>query len=117
MKAKRATNDALQLLGLARRAGAVVHGTEGARRVLRDGSARLLLIACDASEVQRQKLLRPLSRREVPWIEAGTRQELGQAIGRAPVTAVAIVADSFAKQMCGQLGIEAQPGQSVSDER
>lgn len=117
MRAKRATNSALGILGLARRAGAVVHGTEAARRVLRDGSARLLLIACDASEVQRQKLLRLLSHRDVPWVEAGTRQELGQAIGSAPVTAIAVVADSFAKQMCGQLGIEAQPGQSVSDER
>lgn len=117
MKAKRATTDALGILGLARRAGAVVHGTEAARRVVRDGSARLVLVASDASEVQRQKLLRLLSHRDVPWVEAGTRQELGKAIGNAPVAAIAIMEDSFANQMCGRFGMKVQAGQRVFDER
>lgn len=117
MRSKRATTDALGILGLARRAGVVVYGTEAARRVVRDGSARLVLVASDASEVQRQKLLKLLSHRDVPWAEAGTRQELGAAIGSAPVAAVAIMADSFAKQMCGRFGVEAPIGRSVSDER
>lgn len=63
------------------------------------------------------KLIRLLRHREVPWFEAGTRQELGHAIGSAPVAAVAITAKSFAEQMCGRFGEEARSGQGVSDER
>ena len=49
MKKRHRVPEALQILGLARRAGAVASGTDATRRSIRQGDARLVLMAEDAS--------------------------------------------------------------------
>ena len=96
--------EALALLGLARRAGAVVKGTEATRQVLRRGEARLVLLAEDGSDSQRGKIL-PLARaRGVPLGTLGSRVELGAAVGSGPLAAVAVTRSGFAKQLQERLG-------------
>ena len=51
MKGMTQINRVMQLLGLARRAGAVAPGTEAVRQAIRGGHARLVLFAADASQV------------------------------------------------------------------
>ena len=96
--------EVLRLLGLARRAGAVVPGTEAARRAVRQGKARLILMAGDASSVQLKKLRKTLGDRPIPQAILGDRAALGAAIGRAPVSAVAVTADEFALRLVQGLG-------------
>lgn len=102
------TAEALALLGLAMRAGAVARGTDGTRRAIQDGSASLVLLARDASDIQQQKVLRLLEHRETPRASVGSRADLGAAIGCAPVSAIAITAESFAEQVLGRLSPEAR---------
>jgi ribosomal protein L7Ae-like RNA K-turn-binding protein len=96
-------NRLLQTLGLARRAGAVVFGTGAVRTAVREGRARIVLLAADAAEGQIGKLKPLLEHRGVPHMEWGTREELGGAIGATQVSAVAITAKSFAEQVLRRL--------------
>lgn len=101
----RGAGEAFHLLGLARRAGSVAPGTDAARRALREGEARLILVAGDASSVQLDKVKSLLKNRRVSWGTLGDRATLGAAVGRGPVSAVAVTADSFADQLKAKLGL------------
>jgi ribosomal protein L7Ae-like RNA K-turn-binding protein len=105
MKVKRSrTAEALALLGLAQRAGAVVKGTEATRQALRRGEARLVLVAGDGSEGQKGKVLPLAEARGVPVETLGSQDELGAAVGSGPLAAAAVTRSSFAKQVRGRLG-------------
>ena len=73
--------DALRMLGLARRAGAVVPGSAAARRSIRGGGARLVVMAADAARQQLDKVERAAGRRGVPTVSVADRVTLGAAVG------------------------------------
>ena len=91
------------LLGLAQRAGALERGTGSTQRAVRDGRARLVLVARDASEVQLEKVLKLLRHRDIPCVTVGDRAELGSAVGSAPLSAVAVTDENFASQLAGSV--------------
>lgn len=101
MRSRRA--EPFQLLGLARRAGAVASGTEAARRAIRQGEARLVLVASDASGLQLDKVRSALKDRPIPWETLGDRATLGAAVGRGLVSVVAVTAASFADRLRSEL--------------
>ncbi|HSJ25016.1 MAG TPA: ribosomal L7Ae/L30e/S12e/Gadd45 family protein [Longimicrobiales bacterium] len=82
---------ALALLGMAARAGAVVPGTERVREAARSGTLVFALVADDASDNSRGKLVPLLEARNIPFARQFARVELGAAIGRAPLSAVGVV--------------------------
>ena len=96
--------EALALLGLARRAGAVVKGTEATRQALRRGEARLVLFAEDGSDTQRGKILPLATARGIPLATLGSREELGAALGSGSLAVVAVTRAGFAKQLRERLG-------------
>lgn len=108
--------EALRLLGLARRAGAVVPGTDAARRSVLVGEARLVLMAGDASSVQLDKIRQALKNRPIPQGTLGDRATLGAAVGHAPVSAVAITTASFAEELRMRLGLGGSKGSSGVEE-
>ena len=108
--------EALRLLGLARRAGSVAPGVDAARRAVHEGEARLILMAGDASGVQLQKIRNLLENRPIPQGTLGDRTTLGAAVGRGPVSAVAVTAETFADQLRKKLGIGEGPGPEQAEE-
>lgn len=86
------------LLGLAARAGGLAHGTGATREGVRDGEVRVVLLAGDAAPAQARKLVPLLQARGVPFHVCLSRNELGGAIGRGPVSALGITNDSFARR-------------------
>jgi ribosomal protein L7Ae-like RNA K-turn-binding protein len=98
--------DPLVLLGMARRAGALAYGTGSTRRALKEGRARLILFAQDASETQRDKVMKLLRHGTTPRATLGTREALGLAVGSAPVSAVAVTDNEFAKELVARLVVE-----------
>ena len=95
--------EALALLGLARRAGAVVKGTDATRRSLRKGEVRLVISAEDGSETQLRKVLPLAKHEEVPVVRLGRRVELGAAVGSGPLTVLVITRASFSKEFRARL--------------
>jgi ribosomal protein L7Ae-like RNA K-turn-binding protein len=88
-----------QWLGLAFRAGKVVHGEEGAIKSIRSKQARLVLIASDASESTLKKITDKCSFYNVPLKVAMPREDLGRAIGKPERVTVAITDQGFAKRI------------------
>jgi ribosomal protein L7Ae-like RNA K-turn-binding protein len=96
--------EALALLGIAQRAGAVVKGTDATRRALRNGGARLVVLAVDGSETQKKKVVPLAKGLGVPCLTAGARTELGAAVGAGPLTMVGVMGAGFAKELQNRLG-------------
>lgn len=88
----------LDLLGLAARAGSVVFGTDGVRRGIREGGVGFVLLAEDGSPTQHRKLVPLLEAKGVPYRILLDQERLGAAIGRAPVSAVGLTGQSFARR-------------------
>jgi ribosomal protein L7Ae-like RNA K-turn-binding protein len=88
----------LGLLGLAARARALVSGTEQVRAAVRDGSARLVILAADAAAGQQAKLVPLLEARKVAHFIGPSRDELGGATGRGPVSALGVTDAGFARR-------------------
>lgn len=90
--------DAFGLLGIAKRAGAVVTGVDSTRRAVHAGEVRLAILAKDASERQLEKVRKVLEHRGVPirWVADGER--LGKALGVGPLSVVGIKTKTFATQ-------------------
>jgi len=98
----------LELLGLAARAGAVVTGTDAVRRAVRGDEVALVLLASDAAAGQAGKLLPLLEARRVPYHTLSSRNGLGSAVGRGPVSALGLTNQNFARR-AGEL-IATRPG-------
>ena len=90
----------LDLLGLGARARALVSGTEGVRKAVREGGVYRVILAADAAAGQRAKLIPLLEARRTPFHIVFTQEELGSAIGRAPVSAVGLLNP----KMAGRVG-------------
>ena len=90
---------ALRLLGLAARAGALLPGTERVREAVRAGSMRLVIVAADASANSLDKLVPLLEKRRVPHVVRFDRAQLGDAVGKAPLSAVGLTDASFAARL------------------
>ena len=80
----------LDLIGLSVRAGAVTYGTQAVRAAVREGDVRRAILAGDTAAAQRQKLVPLLDARKIPYFIGFTQEELGAAVGRAPVAAIGI---------------------------
>jgi ribosomal protein L7Ae-like RNA K-turn-binding protein len=89
----------LSLLGMATRAGAVVPGTERVREAARNETLRLAVIAADASDNSRGKLVPLLDARAVPYVIRFDRVELGAAVGRSPLGAVGVLDKALADRL------------------
>ncbi|HET6231842.1 MAG TPA: ribosomal L7Ae/L30e/S12e/Gadd45 family protein [Longimicrobiaceae bacterium] len=88
----------LDLLGLAARARALASGTDAARQAVRDGEVRCVIVAADASPTQAKKLVPLMEARGVRFFTCLSRESIGAATGRGPVSAVGITNDSFARR-------------------
>lgn len=84
-------NSYLALLGLAKRASLLALGDEASRTAISAKSAKLLLISADASERTKETFAYLAENAEVLYIEISeSREELGNALGKRPLSVVAI---------------------------
>src|SRR4051812_25654232 len=67
----------LNLLGLGTRAGSVLHGTERVREAVRNGDVHFVILAADASDNQRYKLLPLLDASGIAYTTRFERIALG----------------------------------------
>ena len=87
----------LSYLGLAQRARKLATGEDIVLKSIRSGSAKLVIIAQDASENTKKKFYDKCSYFKVPIIETCSRYELGGSIGKDERVILAIEDAGFAK--------------------
>ncbi|CAM4242487.1 L7Ae/L30e/S12e/Gadd45 family ribosomal protein [Paenibacillus tarimensis] len=98
------TNKALSALGMAMRAGKLVTGDETVLKTVKQGKARLVIVAADASDNTRKKYRDKCATYDVELVEAFDRYSLGAAIGKEARVIVAIADEGFASLIRKQLG-------------
>ncbi len=106
------TPEALGLLGIARRAGAVLRGVDATRRGLVADEVLLVLLARDASPTQLTKVQGVLRHRDVPVRWVSGREALGRALGEGPLAAAGVTGRTFAERLAERLpeGSPDEPG-------
>ncbi len=97
----------ISLLGLCRRAGKVEIGDEAARSACSHGTAKVLLIASDASDRTCEAFEFIAESANIPCIPVSeTREELGNALGKRPCAVVAICDTGFSAGIIKKLAAE-----------
>lgn len=92
------TQQGLNLLGLALKAGQLVTGEELVLQSIRKKQAKLVIVATDASDNTKKKLQDKCHYYEIPYQEAYSQAEITHALGKKR-TACALVQDGFKKRM------------------
>ena len=101
--------NAVKILSIAQKAGAVVVGTNGIRDLLQRDGVALVILAADRGPRTEEKVGRLARGRAVPVLEGPVAAELGRLVGRAAVQAVGITNPRLAAGF-----LAAQPGQHTS---
>ena len=87
----------LRMLGLARRAGKIVLGSEAAADAVRSGKAHIAFVATDSSDRTKKLLNNKCTSFHVTLYEFSDCDTLGERLGKSAVSALAVVDKSFAK--------------------
>ena len=85
----------IRLVGLANRAGKVRAGTFITEKLIREGNAPLVIFAKDGSEKQKEKLVDLAIKNEVDYIFLGTKDELGEILGKGETISLVVTDMNF----------------------
>lgn len=90
-------NKIYSLLGLCQKAGKIVSGEVGCEAAIKNKTAKLLLLAEDASENTKKKFQNSATYYHIPLLELGLKEEIGMALGKESRAILAITEEGFAK--------------------
>jgi ribosomal protein L7Ae-like RNA K-turn-binding protein len=96
---ERRDREVLKLVGLTRRAGRAVIGTKAVREAARRGSLSLALVARDAGDNARSRVVPVFDATGTPWLPCGSHAALGRAIGRGRAVVIGIADARLANRM------------------
>jgi len=91
------SNKVLGLLGLAMKGRRVAAGEFQTENAVKDGSAMLVIVAEDASDNTKKLFCDKCSFYNIPIIIYGTKEVLGNAIGRAQRSSLAVLDAGLAR--------------------
>lgn len=92
-------NKLFSLLGLCMKAGKLVSGEFLVEKAIKDGSAKLIIIATDASDNTKKKFLDMTNYRNINLILIGDKVSLGNAIGKDIRASIGICDEGFSKSI------------------
>lgn len=87
------------MLGLAKRAGKAISGTDAVINKIRSLECRFVIISNDASDGTKKRISDKCKTYDTDYIFYGNCEEIGRAIGVNNCVAVAITDDGFAKSL------------------
>jgi len=87
----------IALLGFAQKAGRLASGEVAVEQAVRNGKAKLILVAADASDNARKNYLDMAKYYNIACQETLSKDQFGTAIGKPPRAAVAITDAGFTK--------------------
>lgn len=96
-------NNLMTVLGFAQKAGKIASGETATVQAITRKKASLVLVALDAS-ADTTKFVELCLKNKIPAVKAGSKLELGNAIGRSPRACIAILDHGFARAAMEALG-------------
>ena len=87
------------LIGLCQKAGQVVSGEQSCEIAIKKEQVFLLIVATDASANTRKLFKNRCSYRKIPLVEFGTKETLGNAIGKVKRASIGIVDENLANKI------------------
>lgn len=97
-------NKVYSTLGLCMKAGLLASGEFMVEKTIKDETAKLVIIACDASDNTKKKFGNMCEYRNIELIEFGDKQALGKALGKEVRASLSILDSSFAKNIKSKIG-------------
>lgn len=91
--------DGLRFLGLAFSAGAVITGEEQVIQAVRNKKVYLVIVAEDISPQTLKKVTDKCKFYGIPWIQKGTSEKLGHALGKGFRKIIGIADQNFAQAL------------------
>lgn len=96
----------LSFIGLATKAGKVVSGEFSVEKAVKSDQAFLVMVAKDASDNTKKMFQNMCDYRSVPIVYYGSKESLGQAMGKQMRVSVAFLDEGFANAVRKQLAME-----------
>ncbi|MDR1066639.1 MAG: ribosomal L7Ae/L30e/S12e/Gadd45 family protein [Clostridiales bacterium] len=93
------------LLSLCRKAGFLSPGETGCEKALRSHSAKLIIIAENASENTRKKFINKAFYYNTPVIIVGSKDDIARAIGAKTTASVAVTNEGMARKIIAEAGV------------
>jgi ribosomal protein L7Ae-like RNA K-turn-binding protein len=104
------------MLGLAAKAGRLKSGGFLTVEAVRGGNAALVIVTEDAEGNTRKTAEDKCRSYHVPLVYYGTKDRLGQAIGKGPRACAAVTDQGFADSLMKMFGIQEERGKDGEDE-
>lgn len=89
----------LSMLGLATKAGRIASGEFSTEKAVKSGSAFLVVVSEEASENTKKKFRNMCSFYQVPMYLYGSKEMLGNSIGKEFRASLAVLDEGFAKSL------------------
>ena len=105
MKVRTINDKVFQLIGLSKRAGKLVSGAYAVEQSIKSSKAQLVIISQDASLNTMKKFTEMCRHRKIDIIKLGSKQDLGQSIGKPARTLLAITDLSFKDLILNELAL------------
>lgn len=86
----------LSMLGLAKKAGRLAGGEFAVSKTVKEGKARLVVVAADSSHNTQKMFINMCTFYQVPCYLYSSKEALGHALGRDIQASVAVLDDGFA---------------------
>ena len=96
---------ALNLLGIATKAGKTASGEFMTEKAVKEGRAFLVLVSEEASVNTKKMFTNMCKYYEVPLVIFGTKEELGHWIGKAYRASICILDEGFAKAVLKKINL------------
>ncbi len=96
-------NKIYAILGLCQRAGKLVSGETGCEQAIKKGSAKLLLLAEDASANTKKKFQNSAAYYHIPLYTIGKKEDMGAALGKDSRAVLVITEEGFAKSIAKKI--------------
>ncbi len=87
----------LNLLHMARKAGALTFGFDACKRSCFQGTAKLILLTLDLSKNQKIEMIKAANAYNVKWTEMGTKEIFGEAFKTRDLGIISVEDVNFAK--------------------
>ena len=97
------TDKALNMISIAMKAGALVSGEFACEQAIKEGSGFLCIVSGDASDNTKKSFSNSCEFYDVKYIEYGTKESLGHAIGKEYRASIVVCDENFSLSILSKI--------------